>query len=72
MLALANSVGLFALSRSDRHVLALLLCAALIALCYCCTVLAVDARKQCSYHTGTKKKIVTTIEKKIIGENIET
>ena len=32
MLALANSVYLLALSRSGRHVLALLLCAGLIAL----------------------------------------
>ena len=39
MLALANSVGLPArLSRSDRHVLALLLCAGLIALCCLCCV----------------------------------
>ena len=37
MLALANSVCLLALSRSDRHVLALLLRAGLIALC--CVVL---------------------------------
>ena len=37
MLALANSVCLLALSRSDRHVLGLLLCAGLIALC--CAVL---------------------------------
>ena len=33
MLALANSVCLLALSHSDRHVLDLLLCAGLIALC---------------------------------------
>ena len=43
MLALANSVCLLALSRSDRHVLALLLCAGLIA--RCCAVFAVDARQ---------------------------
>ena len=59
MLALANSVYLLALSRSDRHVLDLLLCAGLIALCcavLCCAVLcfafdtaAVDARQ----HAGT-------------------
>ena len=38
MLALANSVCLLALPRFDRHVLGLLLCAGLIALC--CAVLA--------------------------------
>ena len=42
MLVLANSVCLLALSRSDRHVRASLLCAWLIALC--CAV--VDARRQ--------------------------
>ena len=36
MLALPNSVCLLVLSRSDRHVLGLLLCACVIALC--CTV----------------------------------
>ena len=33
MLALTNLVCLFALSRNDRHVLALLLCVGLLALC---------------------------------------
>ena len=42
MLVLANSVCLLALSRSDRHVMALLLCAGLIA--PCCAVFGVDAR----------------------------
>ena len=45
MLALANSVGLLVLSRSDRHVLGLLLCAGVIALCCavrCGAVLAVS------------------------------
>ena len=39
VLALANSVCLLGLSRSDRHVLGLLLCAGLVALC--CALLAV-------------------------------
>ena len=43
MLALANSVCLLALSRSGRHVLALLLCAGLIG--PCCAEFAVDARR---------------------------
>jgi len=41
MLSLANSACSLALWRSDQHVLALLFCAGLIALC-CCAVLAVD------------------------------
>ena len=48
MLAVANS-DCFALPRSDRRVLALLLRAALIALCcavLCCAVLAVESRRQ--------------------------
>ena len=40
----ASSVCLLALSRSDRHELALLLCAGLTTLC--CAVLAVDAQRQ--------------------------
>ena len=44
MLALANSACLLALSRSGRHVLALLLCAGLVA--PCCAVFAVDTRQQ--------------------------
>ena len=44
MLALANSACLLALSRSGRHVLALLLCAGLDA--PCCAVFAVDTRQQ--------------------------
>ena len=54
MLALANSVSLLLMPRSDRHVLALLICAGLIALC--CAVLAVDARR---LHAFTcNKKII--------------
>ena len=53
-----NSACLLALSRSDRHVLALLLCAGgLIALC--CAVLAVDARQDartCKKNRPTKRK----------------
>ena len=51
MLALAKSVCLLALSGFDPHVLDVLLCAGLIALCR--VVLAVDTRRQ---HARTKKK----------------
>ena len=44
ILALANSVCVLGLSRSGRHVLALVPCAGLIA--PCCAVFAVDARRQ--------------------------
>ena len=44
MLAFANSVCLLALSRSGRHILALLICARLIAPCF--GVFAVDAQRQ--------------------------
>ena len=57
MVALANSVFLLTLSRSGRHVLALL-CAGLIALR--CAVFAVDVRRQNMlvhlYRMPTKKK----------------
>ena len=52
MLALADSVCLLALSRSDRRVLTLLLCAGLIALC--CAVLAIDPQRQ---HARTNKNV---------------
>ena len=50
MRALANSVCLLAFSRSDRHVLSLLLCTGLIVLCcavlcFACRTAAVDARQ---------------------------
>ena len=48
MPVLANSVCLLALSRSGRHVLALLLCAGLIS--PCCAMFAIDARRHaCKY-----------------------
>ena len=64
MLAVAPLVCLLVLPRSDRHVLAALLCAGeLIALCcvvLCCAVLAVDARRQhartCKTKAHEKKK----------------
>ena len=62
MLALANSVCLLSLSRSDRHVLVLLLCAGLIALCS--AALAVDARQ----HVRTYQKKKHKHETKNVGE----
>ena len=55
MLALANCL-LAALSRPDRHVLAFLVCAGLIA--PCCAMFAVDARRQyaCTYKKGQRPK----------------
>jgi len=44
MLAFVNSVCLLALSRSGRHIVALLICARLIAPCF--GVFAVDAQRQ--------------------------
>ena len=54
MRARANYVCLLGLWRSDRHVLALLLCAGLIALR--CAVLAVDARQHARIYIMTDTK----------------
>ena len=55
LIALSNSVCLLAWSRSGRRLLALLLCAGLIA--SCCAMFSVDARRQDArtYLPGIKK-----------------
>ena len=63
MLAIADSVCLLASSRSDRHVLGLLLCAGLIALC--CAVLCC-ACDLCSSRCSTTSALRSYIKKRFI------
>ena len=65
MLAFVNSVCLLALSRSGRHIVAVLICARLIAPCF--GVFAVDAQRQHprTYHIRLLKSTETKVWKKM-------